>query len=127
MGASPQAAPAYIGRKRGRQRLNAAALGLPFVEPCRKKPAPFAVAARSVMTDFATLRRHMVDGQVRPADITDIRITTAMLEIPRERFVPTQMQSLAYLDRDLGLSAAGSATRTLMKPMVLSKLNQALE
>ncbi|MCW5691300.1 MAG: protein-L-isoaspartate O-methyltransferase [Pseudolabrys sp.] len=79
------------------------------------------------MTDFATLRRHMVDGQVRPADITDIRITTAMLEIPRERFVPTQVQSLAYLDRDLGLSAAGNATRTLMKPMVLSKLIQALD
>ena len=78
------------------------------------------------MTDFATLRRHMVDGQVRPADVTDIRILTAMLETPRERFVPEKSQALAYLDQDLGLSAAGSATRRLMKPMVLSKLIQAL-
>lgn len=78
------------------------------------------------MTDFATLRRHMVDGQVRPADVTDIRILTAMLEIPRERFVPEKAQALAYLDQDLGLGAAGAATRRLMKPMVLSKLIQAL-
>lgn len=79
------------------------------------------------MTDFATLRRHMVDGQVRPADVTDIRILSAMLETPRERFVPDQAQALAYLDQDLGLGIAGSATRRLMKPMVLSKLIQALE
>ena len=78
------------------------------------------------MTDFATLRRHMVDGQVRPSDVTDIRILTAMLEIPRERFVPEKAQALAYLDQDLGLDAAGAATRRLMKPMVLSKLIQAL-
>lgn len=78
------------------------------------------------MTDFATLRRHMVDGQVRPSDVTDIRILTAMLEIPRERFVPEKAQALAYLDQDLGLGAAGAATRRLMKPMVLSKLIQAL-
>lgn len=78
------------------------------------------------MTDFATLRRHMVDGQVRPADVTDIRILTAMLAIPRERFVPAKAQALAYLDQDLGLEAAGAAARRLMKPMVLSKLIQAL-
>jgi protein-L-isoaspartate(D-aspartate) O-methyltransferase len=58
--------------------------------------------------------------------VTDIRILTAMLEIPRERFVPEKSQALAYLDQDLGLSAAGAATRRLMKPMVLSKLIQAL-
>lgn len=78
------------------------------------------------MTDFASLRRHMVDGQVRPADVTDIRILTAMLEVPRERFVPDKAKALAYLDQDLGLGAAGAATRRLMKPMVLSKLIQAL-
>ncbi|MFA6265540.1 MAG: protein-L-isoaspartate O-methyltransferase [Pseudolabrys sp.] len=79
------------------------------------------------MTDFATARRHMVDGQVRPADVTDLRIITAMLEVPRERFVPAKSQGLAYLDLDLGLGAAGAATRSLMKPMVLSKLLQALD
>jgi protein-L-isoaspartate(D-aspartate) O-methyltransferase len=35
------------------------------------------------MTDFATARRHMVDGQVRTADVTDLRIISAMMDIPR--------------------------------------------
>lgn len=79
------------------------------------------------MTDFASARRHMVDGQIRPADVTDLRITTAMLEVSREKFVPEQSRALAYLDIDLGLGAAGAATRCLMKPMVLAKLIQALD
>ena len=37
---------------------------------------------------FAAARRHMVDGQVRTADVTDLRILAAMSEIPRERFLP---------------------------------------
>ena len=53
------------------------------------------------MTDFATARRHMVDGQVRTADVTDLRIINAMIEIPREQFVPTGSTDLAYLDLDL--------------------------
>lgn len=79
------------------------------------------------MTDFANARRHMVDGQVRPSDVTDLRIITAMLDIPRENFVPEKSRALAYLDLDLGLGAAGAAMRCLMKPMVLSKLIQALD
>jgi protein-L-isoaspartate(D-aspartate) O-methyltransferase len=75
------------------------------------------------MTNFAAARRHMVDGQVRPADVTDLRIITAMLDIPRENFVPEKSRALAYLDTDLSLAA----TRGLMKPMVLSKLIQTLE
>ena len=40
------------------------------------------------MIDFAAARRMMVDGQVRTSDVTDLRIIAAMLELPRERFVP---------------------------------------
>lgn len=79
------------------------------------------------MTDFDNARRHMVDGQVRPSDVTDLRIITAMLDVPRENFVPEKSRALAYLDLDLGLGAAGAATRSLMKPMVLSKLIHALD
>jgi protein-L-isoaspartate(D-aspartate) O-methyltransferase len=72
------------------------------------------------MTDFATARRHMVDGQVRTADVTDLRILAAMLEIPRENFVPSSAAGLAYLDLDLAVGEAG--VRRLLKPMVLAKL-----
>ena len=38
--------------------------------------------------DFVAMRRKMVDNQVRPNDVTDLRLVAAMLDIPRERFVP---------------------------------------
>jgi protein-L-isoaspartate(D-aspartate) O-methyltransferase len=75
------------------------------------------------MTDFAAARRHMVDGQVRTADVTDLRIIAAMLEVPRERFLPPASAALAYLDLD----APVGASRRLLKPMVLAKLMQASE
>lgn len=76
------------------------------------------------MTDFAAARRHMVDGQVRTADVTDLRIIAAMQEVPRERFVPPQAAGLAYLDLDLAVGAGASGGRRLLKPMVLAKLIQ---
>ncbi len=74
------------------------------------------------MADFAASRRMMVDGQVRTNDVTDPRLITAMLEVPRERFVPRELQPLAYLDRDLAVGPG----RALVKPMVLAKLIQAV-
>jgi protein-L-isoaspartate(D-aspartate) O-methyltransferase len=75
------------------------------------------------MTDFAAARRHMVDSQVRTNDVTDLRVISAMLEVPRERFLPASSSALAYLDRDVPV--AGS--RCLLKPMVQAKLLQAAE
>jgi protein-L-isoaspartate(D-aspartate) O-methyltransferase len=73
------------------------------------------------MTDFAAARRHMVDGQIRTTDVTDLRIISAMLEVPRERFMPPASVSLAYLDLDVPLGGG----RRLLRPMVLAKLIQA--
>jgi protein-L-isoaspartate(D-aspartate) O-methyltransferase len=69
----------------------------------------------------------MVDGQVRPSDVTDSRIIDAMLAVPREAFVPQHRRALAYLDLDLDVSAAGSAKRFLIKPAVTAKMLQAAE
>lgn len=79
------------------------------------------------MMDLAAARRMMVDGQVRTSDVTDLRIIAAMLELPRERFVPESRADLAYLDLDVAVGAptAGGAARCLLKPMVLAKLVQA--
>ncbi|NOJ47894.1 protein-L-isoaspartate O-methyltransferase family protein [Bradyrhizobium archetypum] len=79
------------------------------------------------MSGFATARQKMVDGQVRPSDVTDIRILDAMLAVPREDFVPENKQALAYLDLDLDVSEGGSAKRYLIKPAVLAKMLQAAE
>ncbi len=81
------------------------------------------------MIDFEQLRRGMVDSQVRPNDVTEPRLIAAMLELPRERFVPDARKSLAYLDDDLIVreAAGGKPARYLLEPMVLAKLLQALE
>jgi protein-L-isoaspartate(D-aspartate) O-methyltransferase len=50
------------------------------------------------MTDFDEQRLNMVESQVRPSDVTDQRIVRAMLEVPRERFVPAELASIAYFD-----------------------------
>ena len=47
------------------------------------------------MSDFSTARQKMVDGQVRPSDVTDIRIIDAMLAVPREEFVPASQRAMA--------------------------------
>jgi protein-L-isoaspartate(D-aspartate) O-methyltransferase len=79
------------------------------------------------MSGFATARQHMVDGQVRPSDVTDIRILDAMLAVPREAFVPENKQALAYLDLDLDVGEGEAAKRFLIKPVVLAKMLQAAE
>src|SRR5258705_7501126 len=77
------------------------------------------------MSDFSTARQKMVDCQVRPSDVTDLRIIDAMLVVPREVFVPERQRALAYLDLDLEVSEGGSARRFLIKPAVTAKMLQA--
>ncbi|HEY8332339.1 MAG TPA: protein-L-isoaspartate O-methyltransferase [Tardiphaga sp.] len=79
------------------------------------------------MSDFSTARQKMVDGQVRPSDVTDLRIIDAMLAVPREDFIPASQRALAYLDIDLDISAPGAAKRFLIKPVVLARMLQAAD
>jgi protein-L-isoaspartate(D-aspartate) O-methyltransferase len=79
------------------------------------------------MSDFSTARQKMVDGQVRPSDVTDSRIIDAMLAIPREVFVPEAQRSLAYLDLDIDVSAGGPVKRFLLRAAVTAKMLQAAE
>jgi len=79
------------------------------------------------MSGFSTARQKMVDGQVRPSDVTDLRIIDAMLAVPREAFVPENQRALAYLDLDLDVSDGASAKRFLIKPVVTAKMLQAAD
>ncbi len=70
----------------------------------------------------------MVDGQIRPADITDPNVLGAMLRLPREKFLPAAKAALAYLDLDIPLDGLpGGAGRYLLKPMVIAKLIHSAE
>jgi protein-L-isoaspartate(D-aspartate) O-methyltransferase len=77
------------------------------------------------MVDFRAARRAMVDGQIRTNDVTNLDLIDAMLEIPREAFVPERLAALAYLDRDLALPTGGGTPRYLLKPALTAKLIQA--
>jgi len=81
------------------------------------------------MADFRAARRAMVDGQVRTNEVTNLDLIAAMLEIPREAFVPEARAALAYLDRDVVIADATATepARYLMKPVVLARLIQAAD
>ncbi len=80
------------------------------------------------MVNFAVQRENMVESQVRPADVVDRRIIRAMLEIPREVFVPEEVRPLAYMDRDVPVSPRSEARpRFMMSPSVHARLIQFLE
>jgi protein-L-isoaspartate(D-aspartate) O-methyltransferase len=78
------------------------------------------------MMDFVAARRMMVDGQIRTSDVTDLRLIAAMLDVPRERFVPHAKAELAYLDFDLPVTheVREADARHLLKPVVLAKMIQ---
>ena len=72
------------------------------------------------MFDAATARRHMVDGQIRTADVTNPDLIAAMQAVPREQFVPPALATQAYSDGDVSLGHG----RALLRPIVLGKLIQ---
>lgn len=51
--------------------------------------------------DFKTARRHMVESQVRPNDVTDLRLQAALETTPREVFLPSELRAQAYVEREL--------------------------
>jgi protein-L-isoaspartate(D-aspartate) O-methyltransferase len=117
------------------------AAGRRFGRPNRKARVPFRLAfwptvpqnhprasargAGGGMVDFQAARRAMVDSQIRVNDVTDFDLIDAMLEIPREAFVPERLSALAYLDRDLALPSSKGIERFLVKPELTAKLIQA--
>jgi protein-L-isoaspartate(D-aspartate) O-methyltransferase len=69
---------------------------------------------------FAEARRHMVQSQLRPNQVTSDRVADAMDTVPREEFVPKELQSVAYLDEDLEVAPG----RFVVEPRVFARLLQ---
>ena len=70
------------------------------------------------MPDYAAQRFNMVESQVRTSDVPDQRIQKAMLEVPRERFVPAAKRAVAYAEAPVEVVPG----RGLMEPRTLAKL-----
>jgi protein-L-isoaspartate(D-aspartate) O-methyltransferase len=72
--------------------------------------------------DFAKAREAMVEQQVRPWDVLDVRVLDALLRLPRDAYAPAAHRALAYADLALPLAHGES----MMKPVVEGRLLQAL-
>lgn len=72
--------------------------------------------------DFDKARELMVEQQVRPWDVLDVRVLETLAELPREAFVPAAHRELAYADLELPL-AHGERT---LKPVFEGRALQAL-
>ena len=70
--------------------------------------------------DFAAARRNMVDCQILPNQVDDKRIIDALLEIPRERFVPDSLSGIAYVDENIPVGHG----RCIMEAMVIARMLQ---
>ncbi len=65
----------------------------------------------------------MVDGQVRTSDVTKYPIISAMLEIPREEFVPKSKRDIAYLGEHIVLRD----DRVILDARTLAKMLDCLD
>ena len=75
------------------------------------------------MIDYQAARIAMVDGQVRPSDVTLYPIIDAMLQVPREAYVPHDMRPLAYVGKHIDLENGG----VVLAPRILAKILESLD
>lgn len=76
-----------------------------------------------MIPDWATERRHMVDAQLRRRGIRDERVLAAMLQIPRERFVPMEARVSAYQDCPIPIGYG----QTISQPYMTALMAESLE
>lgn len=69
---------------------------------------------------FSDARRLMVQMQLRDRDITDPRVLAAMSRVPRQLFVPKDMQLQAYSDRALPIEEK----QTISQPYIVALMTQ---
>src|SRR5690606_10204827 len=81
------------------------------------QPGPHAMTL-----DFAKAREAMVEQQIRPWDVLDVRVLNVLLRLPREAYAPDTHRALAYADLALPLAHG----ETMTKPVVEGRALQAL-
>lgn len=73
--------------------------------------------------DFSHAREMMVEQQIRPWDVLDLRVLDVLARLPREAFVADSHRGLAYADMELPLGHG----QKMMKPVVEGRMLQALD
>ena len=73
--------------------------------------------------DWATARHKMVESQLRPVGVSDLRLLARFARVERERYVPAEVGALAYADAPVPLGGG----RAMNPPMATALLIQAGE
>jgi protein-L-isoaspartate(D-aspartate) O-methyltransferase len=76
-----------------------------------------------ISVDWAAQRREMVDRQLKARGIYDQRVLQAVLEIPREEFVPPESRHLSYCDDPIPIGHG----QTISQPYMTALMAQCLE
>ena len=74
------------------------------------------------MTNFQSARKNMIDCQIRPSSVVMPAVLEAFESVPRERFVPKKLQSVAYMDEDLMIDGG-----FLLEPTTHARMLEALD
>ena len=72
--------------------------------------------------DTLAARQQMVDQQIRTWEVLDPRVLDALLEVPREAFVPDAYRDLAFADAPLPIGHGQS----MLTPKIQGRILQAL-
>ena len=71
--------------------------------------------------DFESLRREMVERQIRARGIRDERVLQALREVPRHEFVSPDLVNVAYDDGPLGIGEG----QTISQPYIVAFMTEA--
>jgi protein-L-isoaspartate(D-aspartate) O-methyltransferase len=72
--------------------------------------------------DMELARQNMVENQIRPWDVLDVRVLDALREVRRERFVAERFRDVAFADLALPIGHG----EVMFKPVVEGRILQAL-
>jgi len=80
------------------------------------------------LPDIERARFNMIEQQIRPWSVSDLRVLDALAGLRRERFVSSGMQALAFSDVELPIVIDGIDTHeTMLAPKLEARLAQALQ
>lgn len=81
----------------------------------------------TALSDTEQARFNMVEQQVRPWSVLNPQVLQALFDVPRERFVPSAMESLAFSDVEIPLIInAVNTNEVMLTPKLEARLAQEL-
>jgi len=84
---------------------------------------PTIVPTETEDADFTSRRLAMVEKQIVTRDITNQAVLDAMRAVPRHKFVPEDVQELAYADHPLPIGYG----QTISQPFIVALMTESLQ